>query len=139
MEELQHLLVENGILDRHMIDRDFGWFTEQAVKEAEKAAGMERLTELGFKIGTADGSFGRRTQQAIEVIQGIYELPRDGIVWPGIWQMLFPDDDLRFERENDGPVRIDGVYLPNWDRVISDSGSETDHKDGKLVTEKKTL
>lgn len=203
VEELQHLLVENGILDRHMIDRDFGWFTEQAVKEAEKAAGMEqdgiawpmvinhlrhdfgawkytafplyetaghkertcskcgyvekvdigkklergaygddvrrlqeRLTELGFKIGTADGSFGRRTQQAIEVIQGIYELPRDGIVWPGIWQMLFPDDDLRFERENDGPVRIDGVYLPNWDRVISDSGSETDHKDGKLITEK---
>ena len=136
VEELQHLLVENGILDRHMIDRDFGWFTEQAVKEAEKAAGMERLTELGFKIGTADGSFGRRTQQAIEVIQGIYELPRDGIVWPGIWQMLFPDDDLRFERENDGPVRIDGVYLPNWDRVISDSGSETDNKDGKLITEK---
>ena len=50
--------------------------------------------------------------------------------------MLFPDDDLRFERENDGPIRIDGVYLPNWDRVISDSGSETDNKDGKLITEK---
>ena len=205
VEELQHLLEENGLLDRHMVDRDYGWYTEQAVKEAERDAGMEadgiawplvinhlrhdfgnwkytvfpsydtigqkertcskcgyvekvdigkrlergaygndvlrlqeRLTELGFSIGKPDGSFGRRTQTAIEVIQGIYELPVDGIVWPGIWQMLFPDEDLRFERDNDGPVRIEGIYLPNWgNHIIQDTGFEIADKDENKVTEKK--
>ena len=201
VEELQHLLEENGLLDRHMVDRDYGWYTEQAVKEAERDAGMEadgiawplvmnhlrhdfgnwkytvfpsydtvghkertcskcgyvekvdigkklergaygddvlrlqeRLTELGFAIGKPDGSFGRRTQAAIKLIQEIYEFPVDGIVWPGIWEMLFPDEDLRVERDNDGPVRIAGVYLPNWgNHIIQDSGHELVDTDPAFV------
>ena len=201
VEELQHLLVENGFLDRHFVTRDYDWQTEQAVKAAEKDAGIdqdaiawplvmnhlrhdfsawkytvlpsydtvghkertcskcgyvekvdigrklqrgdygddvrrlqERLTELGFSIGKPDGSFGRKTQTAIEVIQGIYELPVDGIVWPGIWEMLLPDEDLRFERDNDQPIRIDGVYLPNWgNHIIQDSGYEIADKDEGFV------
>ena len=201
VEELQHLLVENGILDRHFVNRDYDWNTEQAVKAAERDAGMEqdgiawpmvinylrhdfggwkytvlpsydtighkertcskcgyvekkdigkklergaygddvfrlqeRLTELGFKIGKPDGSFGRKTQAAIEVIQGIYELPVDGIVWPGIWEMLLPDEDLQFERDNDGPIRIEGVYLPNWgNHIIQDTGHEIVDTDPAFV------
>ncbi len=205
VEALQHLLVENDILDRHLITRDFDWMTQQAVKEAEKEAGMEqdgvawpklmnhlrhdfsrwvytvlpsydtigckertcskcgyvekvdigrklqrgdygedvrrlqeKLTELGFSIGKPDGSFGRRTEGAIEVIQGIYKLPMDGIVWPGIWEMLFPDDDLRFERANDQPFRIEGVYLPNWERpVFKNPGLIRVDEDEEQITEDK--
>ena len=185
VEELQHLLEENGLLDRHMIDRDYGWFTEQAVKEAEKNAGMEqdgiawplvithlrhdfgawkytafpsydtighkertcskcgyvekvdigkklergaygddvrrlqeKLTELGFKIGTVDGSFGRRTENVIKFIEEVMHRPADGIVWPGLWNKLFPDEDLQFERDTHKPVQITDIFLPVDERPI---------------------
>ena len=184
VEELQHLLVENGNLDHHNITRDYDWMTEQAVKTAEKDAGMdqdaiawpklinhlrhdfgpwvytvlpsyetaghrertcskcgfvekvdtgkklergaygddvlrlqERLTELGFSIGKPDGSFGRRTEDAIKGFQGIIGRPVDGIVWPGIWEILFPDEEMQFARDRDKPTGIAGIFIPgSWER-----------------------
>ncbi len=185
VEELQHLLEENGLLDRHMVDRDYGWYTEQAVKAAERDAGMEedgiawpmvmnhlrhdfgnwnytvlpsydtvghkertcskcgyvekvdigkklergaygddvrrlqdRLTELGFKIGKLDGSFGRDTENAIKAIEEIIGRPADGIVWPGLWNKLFPDEDLQFDRDNRKPVQIADIFRPIEERPI---------------------
>ena len=39
---------------------------------------QERLTELGFGAGTADGSYGKRTERAIESFQGLVDLPVTG-------------------------------------------------------------
>ena len=179
VEELQHLLVENGFLDRHFITRDYDWNTEQAVKAAENDAGIdqdgiawpfvinhlrhdfgrwvytvlpsydtaghkertcskcgyvekvdigkqlevgaygddvlrvqEKLTELGFSIGKPDGSFGRRTQDAIKVLEELLGRPVDGILRPGLWNKLFPDDDLRFERDTFEPEDTAEFFRP---------------------------
>ena len=78
---------------------------------------QERLTELGFSIGKPDGSFGRRTEDAIKGFQGIIGRPVDGIVWPGIWEILFPDEEMQFARDRDKPTGIAGIFIPgSWER-----------------------
>jgi peptidoglycan hydrolase-like protein with peptidoglycan-binding domain len=41
---------------------------------------QERLTALGYWLGTPDGSFGFLTQQAVYALQGAAGLERDGVV-----------------------------------------------------------
>jgi hypothetical protein len=43
---------------------------------------QERLTALGYWLGTPDGSFGSLTQQAVYALQGAAGLSRDGVVGP---------------------------------------------------------
>ncbi|SDT72949.1 L,D-transpeptidase catalytic domain [Actinoplanes derwentensis] len=49
---------------------------------------QERLTELGYWNGTADGRFGGTTQQAVYALQKAAGLRRDGTVGPKTWKAL---------------------------------------------------
>jgi peptidoglycan hydrolase-like protein with peptidoglycan-binding domain len=51
-------------------------------KGAQVVALQQRLTELGYWNGKADGSFGSVTQQAIYALQKAAGLGRDGVVGP---------------------------------------------------------
>jgi peptidoglycan hydrolase-like protein with peptidoglycan-binding domain len=51
-------------------------------KGAEVEALQQRLTALGYWNGTADGSFGSLTQQAVFALQKAAGLGRDGVVGP---------------------------------------------------------
>ncbi|MDT5042726.1 MAG: hypothetical protein QOE51_3711 [Actinoplanes sp.] len=51
-------------------------------KGAKVAALQQRLTELGYWNGKADGTFGGLTQQAIYAVQKAAGLSRDGVVGP---------------------------------------------------------
>ena len=52
---------------------------------------QNRLTELGFNTGYADGVFGDGTQAAVTAYQSAQGFEADGIVWPGVWRALFPE------------------------------------------------
>jgi peptidoglycan hydrolase-like protein with peptidoglycan-binding domain len=52
----------------------------QGAKGAEVVALQERLTELGYWNGKADGKFGGATQQAVFALQKAAGLGRDGVV-----------------------------------------------------------
>lgn len=43
---------------------------------------QERLTSLGYWLGSPDGVFGDATQQAVYAVQKAASLPRDGVVGP---------------------------------------------------------
>ncbi len=51
---------------------------------------QERLAELGYEPGTADGIFGPKTDLAVRAFQSDHGLTSDGIVgqltWPALWQ-----------------------------------------------------
>lgn len=49
---------------------------------------QERLTELGYWNGEADGRFGGITRQAVYALQKAADLRRDGTVGPKTWQAL---------------------------------------------------
>ena len=52
---------------------------------------QNRLTELGFNTGYADGVFGEGTRAAVVDYQTAQSFEADGIVWPGVWRALFPE------------------------------------------------
>jgi lipoprotein-anchoring transpeptidase ErfK/SrfK len=49
---------------------------------AQVLALQERLTQLGYWLGTPDGYFGDSTEQAVYALQKAAGLPRDGVVGP---------------------------------------------------------
>lgn len=49
---------------------------------------QNRLTELGYWIGKADGKFGGTTQQAVYALQKAAGIGRDGTVGPKTWKAL---------------------------------------------------
>jgi lipoprotein-anchoring transpeptidase ErfK/SrfK len=49
---------------------------------------QQRLTRLGYWLGTPDGSFGALTQQAVYAIQKAAGITRDGVVGPGTWSKV---------------------------------------------------
>ena len=53
---------------------------------------QNRLTELGFNTGYADGVFGEGTRAAVTDYQSAQGFEVDGIVWPGVWRALFPEE-----------------------------------------------
>ncbi|MDT4991927.1 MAG: hypothetical protein QOH97_1819 [Actinoplanes sp.] len=62
-------------------------------KGAKVTALQQRLTELGYWNGKADGTFGGLTQQAIYAVQKAAGLSRDGVVGPKTHKAL--DDGVR--------------------------------------------
>ena len=51
---------------------------------------QSRLLDLGYtEVGTADGSFGPKTEEAVRHFQGNNNLTVDGIVGPLTWDALF--------------------------------------------------
>lgn len=57
-------------------------------KGADVLALQQRLTELGYWNGKADGKFGGTTQQAIFALQKAAGIGRDGTVGPKTWKVL---------------------------------------------------
>ena len=53
---------------------------------------QQRLRELGFLEGEADGQFGRATKAAVVLFQKQHGLDADGIVGEKTWRMLFSDN-----------------------------------------------
>lgn len=49
------------------------------------------LRKLGYPV-TADGAYGRETEKAVAEFQSDNGFEADGIVWPGIWLMLVPEE-----------------------------------------------
>ena len=53
---------------------------------------QQRLRDLGFLEGEADGQFGRATKAAVVLFQKQHGLDADGIVGEKTWQMLFSEN-----------------------------------------------
>jgi len=64
----------------------------EKLRSGAKGAGVmalqQRLTELGYWIGKADGRFGGTTQQAVYALQKAAGIGRDGTVGPATWKAL---------------------------------------------------
>ncbi|MBB2944969.1 lipoprotein-anchoring transpeptidase ErfK/SrfK [Actinoplanes lutulentus] len=61
---------------------------KSGAKGAEVLALQNRLTELGYWNGKADGKFGSTTQQAVFALQKAAKMGRDGVVGPKTQQAL---------------------------------------------------
>jgi hypothetical protein len=82
---------------------------------------QQRLTELGYWMGTPDGSFGLLTQQAVFALQGAAGLDRDGRVGPATRAAL--EDGTRPEaRSTQGAVT----------EIDRDAGLVTFVRDGQV-------
>ncbi len=54
------------------------------------------LADLDYPVGSQDGSFGRRTERAVETFQRLNDLPRTGVVTAETWTVLDSGDAVRF-------------------------------------------
>lgn len=74
---------------------------------------QDRLNELGYDCGTADGVFGTLTKNAVVRFQTDHSLNPDGIVGPKTWAAL---DSI--EPEETYKVIIEGVTLSQYKRIL---------------------
>ena len=74
---------------------------------------QERLNELGYDCGTADGKFGDNTRRAVIAFQGAHGLKADGIVGSQTWAAL--DAGTGVERYR---VICDGVTYEQYKRIL---------------------
>jgi len=65
------------------------------------------LTERGFELGPADGSFGPSTIDAVKSFQTEQGLAADGIVGAQTWSALGLTGQVPSSRPSTRPVRID--------------------------------
>ena len=70
---------------------DFGLKLQEGDSGENVTALQNRLTELGYNAGYADGVFGGGTKTAVADYQTAQGFEPDGIVWPGVWRALFPE------------------------------------------------
>jgi peptidoglycan hydrolase-like protein with peptidoglycan-binding domain len=64
--------------------------TSPAMRGEDVESLQSRLLDLGYtEVGTADGSFGPKTEEAVRHFQGNNSLTVDGIVGPLTWDALF--------------------------------------------------
>ena len=159
VREMQALLSQQGYLASGYVDGDFGYYTEKAVMDFQKAINItadgvawpqtlnllhhkfgewkvvrepdyysvallervcedcgykeskeigvmlqlgdynenvktlqKRLNALGYDVGYPDGLFGDGTKRAVKNYEKAQGFEEDGIVWPGVWTALFPED-----------------------------------------------
>lgn len=64
---------------------------------------QERLTELGYKPGPADGIFGPKTENAVLAFQDQKGLAVDGVAGPETWKALFDQPPTPTVAELDAP------------------------------------
>ena len=62
---------------------------------------QEKLDEMGYPIRNPDGKYGPKTENAVKDFQRDHGFEEDGIVWPGIWTLLFPEDKEEGKLERD--------------------------------------
>jgi peptidoglycan hydrolase-like protein with peptidoglycan-binding domain len=92
-------------------------------KGADVKALQERLTELGYWNGEADGVFGALTQQAVYALQKTAGLGRDGVVGPRTRTAL--DKGVR-PRARSGSGRLVEISLKRQLLMFVDDGTVTD-------------
>ena len=67
----------------NFVDAIQGWYGDQA-KNGSKGAGVkaaqQSLIDRGFLAGSADGSFGPKTEAAVKLLQETYGLEPDGVI-----------------------------------------------------------
>lgn len=61
-------------------------------KGEDVKAVQERLSELGYDVGTPDGVYGKKTAAAVSQFQSENGLEANGVVTDPVWNALFPDD-----------------------------------------------
>ncbi len=94
---------------------------KRGAKGPEVLALQQRLTELGYWNGKADGSFGSTTQQAILAVQKAAGLQRDGTVGPKTQQAL--DRGVRPKaRSTAGAGRLVEINLKSQLLMIVEDG-----------------
>lgn len=83
---------------------------------------QERLTNLGFDPGPADGIFGLMTKQAVWAFEKlVLETPRteaSGQIDQGAWQQLMGDLTIGPRRSTNGQANHTEVYLPEQVMVV---------------------
>lgn len=85
-----------------------------------------RLNELGYSVGTPDGIFGKKSEEAVRSFQKDHGLEITGVVDEAMWEMLFGDAGSSAEAgEKLGEATIEGVA---YERV-ADVTSLTDLMD----------
>jgi peptidoglycan hydrolase-like protein with peptidoglycan-binding domain len=97
---------------------------KRGAKGTEVIALQQRLSELGYWNGKADGKFGSTTQQAIFAVQKTAGLQRDGVVGPKTQKAL--DQGVRPKaRSTAGTGRLIEINLTKQLLMIVDNGQIT--------------
>ena len=86
---------------------------EKGAKGDEVKALQKRLNELGYKLGKADGNFGKNTYNAVCDFQRDYNLEATGIVDEGLYELIFSDN----ARKKDNTKLVDGWYVADDGKV----------------------
>ena len=82
---------------------------QRGIKSDDVAAMQQRLIDLGYLTGTADGSFGQMTEDAIKAAQEAFGMEANGIADNDFQQKLFegaprptpaPESDVNYETLN---------------------------------------
>ncbi len=92
-------------------------------KGAAVLALQQRLTELGYWNGKADGAFGGTTQQAVYAVQKAAGLGRDGVVGPKTQKAL--DRGVRPTAKSTGGGHLIEINLSRQLLMIVDDGRVT--------------
>ena len=78
---------------------------------------QEMLNKLGYSVGMPDGDYGGKTQAAVEQLQKDHGLDPDGILWPGLWNLIFPPD-FNYVGELWDPENPDGLQEEGSDGTL---------------------
>lgn len=80
---------------------------------------QNKLNELGYSVGTADGDFGVKTEQAIQQFQKDHNLPVTGIADAQTQEVLFGETDPEKSKMTNDSVAIEEGYDPE---LFSETG-----------------
>ena len=69
---------------------------------------QERLIELGYLTGKADGAYGNQTRRAVLLFQSANGLTRDGVAGPATLTLLFEDPGVAFNPDFVTPTPVPG-------------------------------
>ena len=88
------------------------------VKRGDKGSTVqelqERLNELGYSVGTADGIFGGKSETAVKSFQQDNGLEATGVVDEATWEALFGVESAGAEATVE---QVSGIELPEYEPV----------------------
>jgi len=90
---------------------------------------QERLNELGFDCGKADGIFGSKTQNAVKQFQKTFLLSQDGIAGPKTFDVLQRLEKIKhfkpkeFACKHCGEIRVDIQLLEKLEQLRTAIGN----------------
>ena len=109
---------------------------QRGIKSDDVAAMQQRLIDLGYLTGTADGSFGQMTEDAIKAAQEAFGMEANGIADNAFQQKLFegaprptpaPAADVNYETLNTGST---GELVVNLQLRLRELGYYDGRADG---------